>query len=346
MYRFSKQLDLLIADLLRNTYKLLKPRTEWSGNLNIFNWTVVSPYAILVAVHVQEDNREELHLLRITKDGDDYERILLHCAQEGIVHSAYALVEITGEGVDVKRRVVHGGWGGPIVFLTVDINEPRTVAVDNVVPPFGQSEDRKFDVQLSTDGRELLAIHEVDPHVLQVYSLAERKWTHELDGLDVGNDPFFWYRFSPNDHIYGENFGDGDGEFLFVCNLERKKWEKKAIRARDVGDLAFIVDPVDGREHGLVICRFKQQPRNARRQRFKVERHMFRQPDSLQRQAFMAARKLQEGVEVEETLRQMLESARKAQATDGNEELSSAAMEKKFFPSAYDGMTPIAIRFH
>ncbi|KAI6185152.1 hypothetical protein M3Y99_01954900 [Aphelenchoides fujianensis] len=343
MYNFSKKLDLMIVDLLRRTFKPLKPRTEWYRSPELIDVVFVGPFAILVSIYIEDGDRDELHLLRLTKEGDDYERILLHRAYDRGL-SAFALVEITGEGVEVKRAVAHCGSDGPMIFLMVAIDEARAVVVDNVVPPFHQTEEREFVAVMSADGRQLLAIREDAPHVLQVYSLAERKWTRrELDGRSETAT------FSPSGLIYAQ--GDkNDWEFLFRCDVKQKKWERVPVEARDINDVAFVVNPADGREDGVVFCRMEQEeePQGAPDQaveRFQFERRMFRNPDSLLRQSFVAVRCLREGVNVEEVIRELVDAATKAQKKP-NMEMSSAVLQKKFFSSAYDGMTPIPVRFH
>ncbi|KAI6240716.1 hypothetical protein M3Y99_00442300 [Aphelenchoides fujianensis] len=220
-------------------------------------------------------------------------------------------MEITGRGVDVKQTVVHGGWGGPIVFLTVDIDVARALVVDNAVHPSREAKECEFVAEVSKDGRELGAIHEEDPKTIQVYSLAERKWTqHELQGLKKGNNFDFWFRFSPSGRIYVQGPETDNCEFLFRCDVDQKKWERVPLEAGNYHSLTFIVNSDNGREDGVVIREVKELPANVLGQtveRFRIERRMFRNPDSLLRQSFVAVQKLRQGVYEEEVIRELLQ---------------------------------------
>ncbi|KAI6230348.1 hypothetical protein M3Y99_01070500 [Aphelenchoides fujianensis] len=138
--------------------------------------------------------------------------------------------------------------------------------------------------------------------------------------------------------IYAGSSEEAETPAFFRCNLREKKWESVALDPEDIDYVFPIVNPADEQEDGVLVVRSKEKrwlgDRFLPLERFKVERHVFRQPDSLLRQAFVAVRKLHEGVHVEEVIRELVEAAG----------TSSAVLQTKFFPSAYDGMTPIPAR--
>ncbi|KAI6217582.1 hypothetical protein M3Y99_01759600 [Aphelenchoides fujianensis] len=88
-----------------------------------------------------------------------------------------------------------------------------------------------------------------------------------LSGLNVGPNPYIWYRFSPSDQLYVQG-GEIDGpKFFYRCDVEQKKWERVPFETRDIDDIAFVVNPADGHEDGVLICRSEdeEEPQNCSR---------------------------------------------------------------------------------
>ncbi|KAI6241884.1 hypothetical protein M3Y99_00291000 [Aphelenchoides fujianensis] len=93
---------------------------------------------------------------------------------------------------------------------------------------------------------------------------------------------------------------------IFRCNPAAKRWERLPTDGEHVHHISSIVNPDDGEEDGIVVIKTYDVPQSfhqPRIPRVKVERRMFRRPDSLQQLALIAARKFREGVQVEEIFR-------------------------------------------
>ncbi|KAI6240635.1 hypothetical protein M3Y99_00433300 [Aphelenchoides fujianensis] len=85
-------------------------------------------------------------------------------------------------------------------------------------------------------------------------SLQQKFFPSAYEGVELipifgDNNDLFWYSFSPSGLIYAQGVGN-DCEFLFRCDVEQKKWERVPVEARDINDVAFVVNPADGREDG------------------------------------------------------------------------------------------------
>ncbi|KAI6217230.1 hypothetical protein M3Y99_01779500 [Aphelenchoides fujianensis] len=331
---------------LRNAQKRLKPETNWGRDNVVRDFVVVNASTMLVnTCGAGWNNQGGLHLLRFRADADRYERVLLH-KTNGWHPPTFVLREIHGREVDVKRAVLDGGQ--TFVFLRVDIDKAEAVVEHTV--EYSNDYSYHLTARMSDDGQEMFVINNNNLNGLHVYSLAQRTWTREsFDEMPVDNR-FHFAGFSrtlcaqrgPNAH------GSRSGKCLARRDLRTKKWEDVPIDAENVVFVSPIVSLADGEEEGVVVIRSKEDHDDRFDSpliRIKIERHMFRAPDSLLHHSFNATQKLQEGVEVEETLHQALEAeaARKAKANGTSSEEPVAVPQKKFFPSLYEGMEPIPI---
>ncbi|KAI6175170.1 hypothetical protein M3Y99_01987500 [Aphelenchoides fujianensis] len=337
LYVFTTGHHLLIVDLTRNEQTIMKPLKPFEST--VMTYVVVNSTTI-VASTCHEDGGGEVLLLRLDASADLYDYTRLFEDPHGV--PTFVLTEINGREVDVKRTVLQGFDG--FVFLRVDIDKPEANVEHTAELPEGV--ENSFYTHMSDDGREMFVIDEEDPKTLHVYKPQQEQWSKEkLGGADVGPKINIMMR-SPQ--LYAEVLEDdfSPTAHSFVrCNVQAKMWEKVAIDAKDVVLVSPILNPAEGEEDGVVVIRSKKSHDvdNSPLIRIKVERHMFRATDSLQRQAFMAARKLREGVAVEKTLRQAVAANKRRKQVLDESEKSKADLQKKFFPSVYEGMELIPV---
>ncbi|KAI6230299.1 hypothetical protein M3Y99_01076400 [Aphelenchoides fujianensis] len=201
--------------------RLLKPLEDWGSDEKIRDLFVVNWTTILVSTSSGEYT-SRLHVCRLRVDEGAYEHSLLftHNCQRFV---SFALVEITGREVDVKRAVL--GDECALVFLRVDVDEPRaTLDHDPYLHHFMNG--AFFASHWSADGREVNAIRHYDATVLFTYSMERKKWSQGK--LTGSNQRLFNHSCGNSTTIYANTPRkpqDGPAR-MFRCNLAEKRWEE------------------------------------------------------------------------------------------------------------------------
>ncbi|KAI6226157.1 hypothetical protein M3Y99_01325300 [Aphelenchoides fujianensis] len=230
MYAFTLQSELLVADLLHNTRKLLQSGQKWRAHDEISEFLVVNSKTLLV--RSLRRGFVGLQLIRLREGGDRYERVRLYRSTR-IGYPTFGFAEIRGENVDVKRAVLGNREDSGYLFFNVDIDQPQA-EVDH--------RNERFDTvfssaQMSTDGREMYAVAPVTPNVLFVYSLEQQEWRMEpLDCEVMRGKVILGETIRPDQTMYLQGYkrvGSRFHWFLFRCNLATKAWEEVPIDAED-----------------------------------------------------------------------------------------------------------------
>ncbi|KAI6219851.1 hypothetical protein M3Y99_01632500 [Aphelenchoides fujianensis] len=332
VYTFVDGVNLVIVDLYRSMQKVMKPDRSWQGNPEDF--VVVDPNTILFVAKTRRCVRgflglhRALYRLRFADNGKCYQWMSVPYAGESL-SPTIVFSQITGQRVDVKQEKL-GSIGDPS-FWHVDVDEPRAVQQGNEIR---LPANARFVGRLSENGRKFYAMGE-DPKVLYVYWTDEKMWTDAVLNTDAMQSNFvidkcFWTantlyaKVDPKEHS-PKDF------LLFRCDLKRKRWEEMTVDAEDLEHIFPLVNSKSGEEDGILLVYSKTHPgpsRDLSDSRYKFQRVMLRNVDSLRVMSLMAVHRSREEIEGEEGFHQKM----------------NVAPQKNVLKSRYQGMRPIVVR--